>query len=106
MHPISQQSPQRPEPLVLLAAEAMASNIGLFYQIPLASSATYPMSFHRHQQVISRSQEAKTVVVSMTSSRMTQTLTTLTTQTLAAEGREVLFPQQFSRPLLMCSSTL
>ena len=103
MHQISQQSPQRPEPLVLLAAEAMASNIGLLYQIPLASSATYPMSFHRHQQMISRSLEAKTAKVSMTSNR-----TTLTTQgqNLAAEGREVLFPQQFSRPLLMCSSTL
>ena len=64
------------------------------------------MSFHRHQQMISRSLEAKTVVVSMTSNKTTLTLTTLTTLTLAAEGREVLFPQQFSRPLLMCSSTL
>ena len=78
---MSQQSPQHPGSLVLLAVEAMASNIGLLYQIPLALSATYPMSFHRQYQMISRSQEAKTAMVSITSSR--------TLQPLAGEGREV-----------------
>ena len=99
MHQMSQQSPQRPEPLVLLAVKAMASNIGLLFRIPLASSAIYPMSFHRHHQMISRSQEAKTAVVSILNNRTLQ-------QPLAEEGREVRCPQQFNHPLLMCSSIL
>ena len=96
MHQISQQSPQRPEPIVLLAVKAMASNIGLLFQ---ASSATCLMSFHRHHQMISRSQEAKTAVVSILSNRTLP-------QPLAKEGREVRCPQQLNHPLLMCSSIL